>query len=136
MFDALSTNMLLLRDKKRQGLNTSADDFFDEDKVDRFLGEKELVVQTLDPRLGKVKDISSGAVMENGSPVLIVDVEDLIRSVDKLAGDGTLERIRTEYCGEYSGAGVSTDTVRAAWYFEDNAAGWATDNVRVRRTRP
>ena len=61
--------------------------------VDRFLGEKELVVQTLDPRLGKVKDISSGAVMENGSPVLIVDVEDLIRSVDKLAGDGTLERI-------------------------------------------
>ena len=41
MFDALSTNMVLLRDKKRRGLNTSADDFFDEEKVDRFLGEEE-----------------------------------------------------------------------------------------------
>ena len=48
------------------------------------------------------------------------------------ASDGTIERVRTEYCGEYSGAGVSTDTARAAWYLEDNAAGWATDNIRVR----
>lgn len=52
--------------------------------VDRFLGERELVVQPLDPRLGKIKDISAGALMENGSPVLIVDVEDMIRSVEKL----------------------------------------------------
>ena len=28
--------------------------------IDRFLGERELVVRTLDPRLGKVKNISSG----------------------------------------------------------------------------
>src|SRR5208282_4723130 len=37
--------------------------------VDRFLGERELVVQPLDPRLGKVKDISAAALMEDGSPV-------------------------------------------------------------------
>ena len=52
--------------------------------VDRFLGERELVVQPLDPQLGKIKDIAAGALMEDGSPVLIVDAEDLIRSMDKL----------------------------------------------------
>lgn len=52
--------------------------------VDRFLGERELVVQPLDPRLGKVKDISAAALMEDGAPVLIVDVDDLVRSIEKL----------------------------------------------------
>jgi two-component system sensor histidine kinase and response regulator WspE len=56
--------------------------------VDRFLGERELVVQPLDPLLGKIKDIAAGALMEDGAPVLIVDAEDLIRSMDKLASSG------------------------------------------------
>lgn len=56
--------------------------------VDHFLGERELVVQPLDARLGKVKDISAAALMEDGSPVLIVDVEDLLRSVDQLIALG------------------------------------------------
>lgn len=58
--------------------------------VDRFLGERELVVQPLDPRLGKVKDISAAALMEDGSPVLIVDVDDLLRSIEKLITTGAL----------------------------------------------
>jgi two-component system sensor histidine kinase and response regulator WspE len=58
--------------------------------VDRFLGERELVVQPLDPRLGKIQDISAAALMEDGSPVLIVDVEDLVRSIDKLISGGLL----------------------------------------------
>lgn len=62
--------------------------------VDRFLGERELVVQPLDPRLGKIKDISAGALMENGSPVLIVDVEDMIRSVEKLIAAGRLSNVQ------------------------------------------
>ncbi|WP_024303719.1 hybrid sensor histidine kinase/response regulator [Pseudogulbenkiania sp. MAI-1] len=62
--------------------------------VDRFLGEQELVVQPLDPRLGKIKDISAGALMEDGSPVLIVDVADLIRSVEKLVSTGQLNKVR------------------------------------------
>ena len=64
--------------------------------VDRFLGERELVVQPLDTRLGKIKDISAGALMEDGSPVLIVDVEDMIRSVDKLVSVGSLSKIRRD----------------------------------------
>ncbi|MGO8227188.1 chemotaxis protein CheW, partial [Rhizobium ruizarguesonis] len=44
--------------------------------VDRFLGERELVVRPLDPRLAKVKDVSAAALMEDGAPVLILDVED------------------------------------------------------------
>ncbi|MER8563639.1 hybrid sensor histidine kinase/response regulator [Mesorhizobium sp. M0578] len=62
--------------------------------VDRFLGERELVVRPLDPRFAKVKDISAAALMEDGSPVLIVDVDDLIRSVDKLASSGGLRTLR------------------------------------------
>lgn len=62
--------------------------------VDRFLGERDLVVRPLDPRLGKVRDISAAALMEDGSPVLIVDVEDLVRSIDKLLSSGRLSHIR------------------------------------------
>ena len=49
--------------------------------MDRFLGERELVVQPLDARLGKLKDISAAALMEDGAPLLIVDVEDVVRSI-------------------------------------------------------
>ncbi|SIO26053.1 hybrid sensor histidine kinase/response regulator [Paraburkholderia phenazinium] len=62
--------------------------------VDRFLGERMLVVQPLDSRLGKVKDIAAGALMENGEAVLIVDVEDLLRSVDKLVRGGQLDKVQ------------------------------------------
>jgi two-component system sensor histidine kinase and response regulator WspE len=61
--------------------------------VDRFLGERMLVVQPLDSRLGKIRDIAAGALMENGDAVLIVDVDDLLRSVDKLVRGGQLDRI-------------------------------------------
>jgi two-component system sensor histidine kinase and response regulator WspE len=61
--------------------------------VDRLLGEKELVVQELDPRIGKVSDISCGAFMEDGSPVLVIDVEDMVRSIDNLLTGGHLERL-------------------------------------------
>lgn len=60
--------------------------------VDKFLGERELVVQELDPRLGKVQDISAGALLEDGCPVLIVDVEDLVRSVDNLLSGGRIHQ--------------------------------------------
>ncbi len=52
--------------------------------VDKFLGERELVVQVLPEALGKVQDISSAALMEDGSPLLIVDIDDLIRSIEKV----------------------------------------------------
>lgn len=61
--------------------------------VDHFMGEKELVVQELDPLLGKVPNISTGAFMEDGSPILILDVEDLMRSIDVLLSGGRLRTL-------------------------------------------
>ncbi|NBB63594.1 response regulator [Pseudomonas sp. ODNR1LW] len=61
--------------------------------VERFIGERTLVVLPLDERLGKIQDISAGALLDDGSVVLIVDVEDMLRSVDKLLNTGRLERI-------------------------------------------
>jgi two-component system sensor histidine kinase and response regulator WspE len=61
--------------------------------VERFVGERTLVVLPLDARLGKIQDISAGALLDDGSAVLIVDVEDMLRSVEKLLNTGRLERI-------------------------------------------
>jgi two-component system, chemotaxis family, sensor histidine kinase and response regulator WspE len=61
--------------------------------VDRFLGESDLVVQPLDPRLGKVPDVTAAALMEDGSPILIIDVEDMVRSVDNLLFGRRLRRV-------------------------------------------
>ncbi|HCE44683.1 MAG TPA: hybrid sensor histidine kinase/response regulator [Lentisphaeria bacterium] len=58
--------------------------------VDSFIGEFELVVRPLDPRLGKISDISSSAVLEDGSPLLILDVDDMVRSVDSMLNGGRL----------------------------------------------
>lgn len=52
--------------------------------VDRFLGQRELVVLPLDRRLGKIPNIAAGAVLESGAPALILDADDLARSIDKL----------------------------------------------------
>ena len=67
--------------------------------VDRFVGERELVVQPLDSRLGKVKDISAAALMEDGSPVLIMDVEDTVRSIEKLISGGLLAKVHRDALG-------------------------------------
>jgi len=52
--------------------------------VDRFIGERELVLQALDVRLADIPDISAGALMEDGSPVLVIDIEHLVHSIDNL----------------------------------------------------
>lgn len=62
--------------------------------VDRFLGERELVVRPLDPHLGKIRDVSAGALMEDGSPVLILDPDDLLRSMDRLVSSTRPETVR------------------------------------------
>jgi two-component system, chemotaxis family, sensor histidine kinase and response regulator WspE len=64
--------------------------------VERFLGERELVVQKLDARLGKVQNVSAAAVMEDGSPVLILDVDDVIRTVEKLVAERRIARVSRE----------------------------------------
>jgi two-component system, chemotaxis family, sensor histidine kinase and response regulator WspE len=60
--------------------------------VDRFRGEQDLVVRPLDPRLGKVPNVSAAAILDDGSPVLIADVEDMVRSMDRFIQTGSLLR--------------------------------------------
>ena len=61
--------------------------------VDGFLGERDLVVRPLDARLGKIPDIGAAAFMEDGAPVLIADVEDMVRSIDGLLSGGRLRKV-------------------------------------------
>jgi two-component system sensor histidine kinase and response regulator WspE len=51
------------------------------------------VVRPLDPRLGKVRDISASALMDNGLPVLIMDVSDLVQSIDNLLNSGQMRPV-------------------------------------------
>ena len=61
--------------------------------VDGIIGEHSLVVMPLDSRLGKIPNISAGAILDGGSPVLIMDVDDLVRSIDNLLSKGKLTKL-------------------------------------------
>ena len=65
--------------------------------VDRFLGEQDLVVRALDPRLGRVPNIDAASQSQDGLPLLIVDTQDLLRSVDQALGAGRMRTIRATH---------------------------------------
>ncbi|MFN7974058.1 MAG: hybrid sensor histidine kinase/response regulator [Acidobacteriota bacterium] len=67
--------------------------------VDGFMGEHDLVVRRLDPRLGRVSDISAAATLADGAPVLIVDVDDLIRSILRLGSVARIEKVSGRAAG-------------------------------------
>jgi two-component system sensor histidine kinase and response regulator WspE len=67
--------------------------------VDSFRGEQDLVVRPLDPRLGKIPNLSATAILDDGSPVLIVDAEDMLRSMDQFIQTGSLARCETRPTG-------------------------------------
>jgi two-component system sensor histidine kinase and response regulator WspE len=48
--------------------------------VDQLVDEVELSVRRLDPRLGKIPGVSAASLDENGLPLLILDIEDLVQS--------------------------------------------------------
>lgn len=58
--------------------------------VDAIRGEQSLTVQAIDHMFGKMRDISAAALLDNGEPVLILDVPDLLLSIDKLLHEGGL----------------------------------------------
>lgn len=71
--------------------------------VDRFIGQQDLVVIPLDPRLGSIPAVSAGAIIEDGSPVLILDADDLVRAIDNLLTQGKpykMDRLRQEAAGK------------------------------------
>ena len=82
--------------------------------IDRFLGEHELVVRALDPRLGKVEDISAAALMADQSPVLIIDVEDLTRSIENLVSGGRLAHVSRD------GAAITAKTRKRVLVVDDS----------------
>ncbi|MEL6778384.1 MAG: response regulator [Cyanobacteria bacterium J06597_16] len=55
--------------------------------VDRLMEEKDLVVRPLDARLGKIPNISAAALSEEGDPILILDVADVLRSAEKIVAE-------------------------------------------------
>jgi two-component system sensor histidine kinase and response regulator WspE len=61
--------------------------------VDRFVGERDLVVRLLDPALGKVPDVQAAAVLDDGTPLLILDVEDLLHSAEQILSTGRLRHV-------------------------------------------
>ena len=61
--------------------------------VDQYLGEQSLATQAIDPRIGKVRDISTAAILDDGSPALVIDVDDMLRSIDKLIAERGLRKL-------------------------------------------
>jgi two-component system sensor histidine kinase and response regulator WspE len=61
--------------------------------VDSFLGQRSLVVIPIDQKLGRIPNIAAGAILEDGEPVLILDVDDLVRSIDNMLTRGKLKKL-------------------------------------------
>lgn len=61
--------------------------------VEKIRGEQSLAVQAIDPIFGKMRDISAAALLDDGEPVLILDVPDLLLSIDKLLHEGGLHQL-------------------------------------------
>lgn len=62
--------------------------------INRFLGEHNLVVHTLDPRLGRIKDISAAAITDEGVPTLIINVDDILISIEELVTNKRLHKVK------------------------------------------
>lgn len=53
-------------------------------EVDAILDETDLVISPLDRRLGKVPHIAATSISDQGLPILILDVDDIIHSVENI----------------------------------------------------
>ena len=61
--------------------------------VDELVGERNLALRPLHKRLGKVKDISAAALTNDGNPILIFDVDDLVQSVRTIVSDKDIIKV-------------------------------------------
>ncbi len=56
--------------------------------VDALRGEQSLTVQPLEPVFGKLRDVAACALLDDGAPVLILDVPDMLLSIARLLDAG------------------------------------------------
>ncbi len=73
--------------------------------VDEFVDQRELAVQSIDSRLEKVQDISSCALLEDGSTVMIIDVEDMVRTIDQFVKGGRISNLEVVGNEDANGSG-------------------------------
>jgi len=64
--------------------------------VDRIVREDDILEKPLDARFGKIENVSAGSVMPDGRVALILDVDDLLAEMQKLAQTGLVRRIEKE----------------------------------------
>ncbi|MFK5955767.1 MAG: hybrid sensor histidine kinase/response regulator [Planctomycetota bacterium] len=80
--DETSFQVIVIRDRdKRYGLI-----------VDALVEEKQLRVLPLPEVLGRVNDVNAGTILEDGSLALILDLEDLLQSAERLLRSGRLTK--------------------------------------------
>lgn len=51
--------------------------------VENIVGHSNLVIMPLDVKLGKMACVSAGSIMDNGSPVIILDTDDILEIMNK-----------------------------------------------------
>jgi len=95
-------------------------------EVEGVVGEQELVVRPLDQRLGKVPDVLASSLLDNGTAVLILDIEDLVRSVDSLLAQGRLR-------GNRRGRADSTRRARHILVVDDSLTVRETERKLLER---
>lgn len=73
--------------------------------VDRILYETDLVERPLDARLGKVRDVSSAAFLDDRTPVLILDADDVLRSIERVVSGEKVHKVTRESEADESAPG-------------------------------
>ena len=63
--------------------------------VDRLRGEQGLALKPLDEIFGKLRSVTAGALLDDGSPVLLLDVADLLTGIERLLGEGRLRQVQS-----------------------------------------
>jgi two-component system, chemotaxis family, sensor histidine kinase and response regulator WspE len=69
--------------------------------VEKVCAEEDLVVRPLDARLGSVPHISAAAIRSDGVPVLVVDVDDLLRSVKQSLQGGRMLGVASSHASSH-----------------------------------
>lgn len=108
-FNALNTDVFLFNGKDTLGLDgtsegvpstviilKSTSNHFGF-MVNEIIDELELVDRPLPPGLGKLKDVRTASALPDGTPILILDVEDLVTNMEKLRLSVNVSELDEQY---------------------------------------